>query len=71
MWSLKAWGQGSGALAYRQVVQRPVPDCGGEGGDAGVADLITAKIKQLRMAHQTKHMSQESAYAMSQGMGTK
>jgi hypothetical protein len=51
--------------------QRPTPHRSGEGGDPDVADLIIDETKHLRMAHQTKHMSQESAYAMSQGMGTR
>jgi hypothetical protein len=43
MWSLKAWGQGTGAPAHRQVVQGPAPNRGGKGRHADVADLITAQ----------------------------
>jgi len=65
MWSLKAWEQGSGAQAHRQVVQGPLPQRVREGGDAGVANGIGHKVKHLRTAHQTKVMGQESAYAKS------
>jgi len=133
MWSLKAWGQGSGAPAYRQVVQRPtgtsrserretdVPDLVrgqfevfkfkswerplpqrvreglepgiadlvraeaqtgqlvqgpslnrlSESGEACVADLVVSEFKHLLMADQTNVLSQESAPAKSQGMGTR
>ena len=71
MWSLKAWGQGSGAPAYRQVVQRPALNRLSESGEACVADLVASEIKALRMAHQTNALSQESAHEESQGMGTR
>ena len=40
MWSLKAWGQGSGAPVYRQVVQRPTGTHIGEGCEARIANLV-------------------------------
>ena len=49
MWSLKAWGQGSGAPAYRQVVQRPTGACRSEGRDADVADRIFAEHKSVEL----------------------
>ena len=63
--SLKAWEQGSGAPAHRQVVQGPALHRLCESGEAYVADLIFIQQKVLRMAHQTKGMRQESAYGKS------
>ena len=71
MWSLKAWGQGSGAPAYRQVVQRPTLNRRGESGEASVRNLVVVEHKLLHMAHQTKRLSQKGVYAKSQGMGTR
>ena len=56
MWSLKAWGQGSGAPAYRQVVQRPALNHLSQSGEACVADLVASESKPLRMAHPIKQM---------------
>ena len=64
MASLRAWGQGSGAPAYRQLVQRPALNRLGESSKACVSNLVVVEKKFMRMAHQTKGMSpQESAHA--------
>ena len=69
--SLKAWLQGTGAPAHRQVVQGPALNCLSESGEACVADLVVVQVQLLRMAHQTKRLSQKGVYAKSQGMGTR
>ena len=46
MWSLKAWGQGSGAPAYRQVVQRPAGQSVREGLEPGIADRVVAQAEK-------------------------
>ena len=51
--------------------QRPALHRLGESGEACVPDLVAHESKFLRIAHQTKGMSQESARAKSQGMGTR
>ena len=101
MQSLKAWGQGDGAPAHRQLIQGPLGQSVresrnpiitdpvavevetlklreglalnrlSESGEACVADLVAAELKQLRMADQTNVLSQESAHVESQGMGTR
>ena len=43
MLSLKVWGQGSGAPAYRQVVQRPLPQCVREGLEPDIANIVVAE----------------------------
>ena len=43
--SLRAWVQGSGEPAYRQVVQRPLPQCVREGLESGIADLVRAQVQ--------------------------
>ena len=69
--SLKAWLQGTGAPAHLQLVQRPLPQCVREGLEPDIANLVVVEVKHLHIAHQTKHLSQESAPAKSQGMGTR
>ena len=51
--------------------ERPLPQGARKGCEAMIADLIVVEPKLLHMAHQTKHLSQESAPAKSQGMGTR
>ena len=63
--SLKAWEQGSGAPAHRQVVQGPLPQSVCEGDHAGVANLVASKQKVLHIAHETNFLGQESAHAKS------
>ena len=48
--SLRAWVQGSGEPAYRQVVQRPVGHSAREGLHPNVPNLVEAKaqLSQLR-----------------------
>jgi hypothetical protein len=69
--SLKAWLQGTGALAHLQLVQRPALNCLSESGEACIANVVVRKFKPLRMAHQTNVLRQESAHAKSQGMLTR
>ena len=69
--SLRAWGQGSGAPAHRQLVQRPLPQSVRKGDHAGVPNLVVIEVKQLHNAHETKLLRQESVHAKSQGMGTR
>ena len=69
--TLKAWEQGSGAPAHRQVVQGPLPQCVRESLEPDIANLVVEEVKHLHIAHQTKHLSQESAPAKSQGMFTR
>ena len=71
MQEFRAWEQGSGAPAHRQVVQGPLPQGARKGCEAMIANLIVVEPKHLHIAHQTKHLSQESAPAKSQGMGTR
>ena len=68
---LKAWGQGSGASAHRQLVQGPALNRLGESSEASIRNLVLVEPKHLHIAHQTKGMSQESVHAKSQGMGTR
>ena len=51
--------------------QGPALNCLSESSEACVADLVVFKHKRLRMAHQTNVLGQGSAYAKSQGMGTR
>ena len=44
--SLTAWGHGSGAPAYRQVVQRPTGQCTCKSRKAGIADLIPGQVEE-------------------------
>ena len=69
--SLKAWEQGSGAPAHRQVVQGPALNCLSESGEACVANVVVVQPQLLCMAHQTNVLRQESAHAKSQGMVTR
>ena len=64
--SLKAWLQGTGALAHLQLVQGPALNCLSESGEACIANVVVRKFKPLRMAHQTNVLRQESAHAKSQ-----
>ena len=43
--SLKAWEQGSGAPAHRQVVQGPLGHSAREGLHPDVTDLIVAQVE--------------------------
>ena len=47
MWSLKVWGQGSGAPAYRQVVQGPTGTHIGEGCEARITNIVVAERQNL------------------------
>ena len=44
--SLKAWEQGSGAPAHRQVVQGPLPQCVREGLEPSIADLVRVQAQK-------------------------
>ena len=46
--SLRAWGQGSGAPAHLQVVQRPAGTCVSKGLHPFVADFIGAQVECLK-----------------------
>ena len=45
--SLKAWLQGTGALAHLQLVQRPLPHSLRKGREARIADLVFAQKEGL------------------------
>ena len=51
MASLRAWGQGNGAPAYLQVVQRPALHRLSESGETCIANVVAIKEKCLHMAH--------------------
>ena len=71
--SLRAWGQGSGAPAHRNLVQGPLLQGLRELDHALVTYLVVVEEERLRMAHETKRRSQErrmpSHKARGQGSG--